>query len=230
MWRIISYIAHISVLKVSHHKSGFTDLFVIEIFISIKSSWRCPVLALVRYLGVNFIFDPALEMSFFAVSRLWSEQEIMFSSSPKVCSSSLVGLISPALHSNTPCSKSSQNSSPCSKAIFIKCLFLPVALPALLMTFNFLYSESSSLASLHSIVCPGLGSSIVFWMGFCLVGPSLTVWCCSTWSFRVPNFSSTSFSSEIDMFEVSLGLFGEVVGSNYWFTFRGTLIFFWVRH
>ena len=137
----------------------------------------------------------------------------MFSSSPKLCSSSLVGLISLAFHSNTPCSKSSQNGSLCFKATFIKCLFLPVALPALRMTFNFLYSESSSLASLHSIVCLGLGSSIVFRMRFCLVGWPLTVWCCLTWSLGVPNSSSTLFSSEIDMFGVSLCPLSEVVGS-----------------
>ena len=137
----------------------------------------------------------------------------MFSSSPKVCSSSLIGLISLAFHSNTPCSKFSQNSLPCSKATFIKCLFLLVTLPVLFMTSNFLHSESSSLVSLHSVVCPGLGSSIIFRMGFYLVGPTLTVWCCSTWSRGVPNSSSTLFSSEIDMFEVSLGPLGEVVGS-----------------
>ena len=84
----------------------------------------------------------------------------MFSSSPKVCPSSLVGLISHAFHSLTPCSKSSQNGSPCSIATSIKCLFLPVALPALLMTFKFFHSKL--LGSLHSIVCPGLGSSIFF--------------------------------------------------------------------
>ena len=99
----------------------------------------------------------------------------MFFSLPKVCSLSLVGLISLAFLSNTPRSKSSQNGSLCSKATFIRYLFLPVALPALLMTFNFLHSESLSLVSLHSIVCPGLGSSIVFRIRFCLVGPSLTV-------------------------------------------------------
>ena len=58
-----------------------------------------------------------------------------------------------------------------------------------------------------------LGSSIVFQLGFCLVGLSLTVWCCSTRSLGIPNSSSTLFSSEIDMFEVSFGTFGEVVGS-----------------
>ena len=161
--------------------------------------------------------------SFFAVSRLWSEEEIiMFSLSTKVCSSSL------AFHPNTPCSKSSQNSSPCFKATFIKCLFLPVVLPALLMTFNFRYSELSSLASLHSVVYLGLGSSIVFWTGFCLVGPSLTVWCCSTWSLGVSNSSSTLFSSEIDVSSFLRPTWWSS-GLNYWFTFRGTLMFFWVR-
>ena len=137
----------------------------------------------------------------------------MFTPSPKVCSSSLVGLISLAFHSNTPCSKSNQYDSPCSKATFIKCLFLPVALSAQLMLFNFLHSESSLLVNLHSIVCPGLGSSIFFRIEFCLVGPSLTVWCCSTWSLGDPNSSFTLFSSEIDMFEVSLGPLGVVVDS-----------------
>ena len=153
----------------------------------------------------------------------------MFSLLPKNCSSSLVGLIFLAFHSNTPSSKSSLNVSPCSKATFIKCLFLPMDLPALLITFNFPNSQSSSLVSLHSIVCPGLGSWIVFQMEFCLVGPSLTVWWCSTWSLGVPNSSSTLFSSEINVWSFFSPTWWSG-GFNYWFTFRGTLIFFWVRH
>ena len=158
-------------------------------------------------------FWPSFGVLFLLFPGYDQRRKSLFSSSPKVCSSSLVDMISLAFYSNTSCSKSRQNGSPCSKATFIKCLFLPVALPTLFMTFKFLHSESSSLASLHSIVCFGLGSSIVFWMGFCLVGPSLTVGCCSTWSLGVPNSSSTLFSSKIDMFEVSLGPLGEVVGS-----------------
>ena len=47
--RIVSYTALIPVLKASSHKYGFTDLFVIAIFISINPSCRYPELALVRY-------------------------------------------------------------------------------------------------------------------------------------------------------------------------------------
>ena len=45
--------------------SGFTDFVVIKIFISVNLSCIYPELALVRYLGVNSIFNPALEFSFF---------------------------------------------------------------------------------------------------------------------------------------------------------------------
>ena len=62
-------------------------------------------------------------------------------------------------HSDTPCSKSSQNDSS-SIITFIKCLFLPVALPALLMKFSFLYSKSVLLTSLYLMVFPVIVSSI----------------------------------------------------------------------
>ena len=52
----------------------------------------------------------------------------------------------------------------------------------------------------------------------CLLNMVLFSWsishrCCSTWSLWVPDPSSSVFSSEIDMFEVSLGPLGRVLGS-----------------
>ena len=192
---------------------------------SVNPSCRYSGLALVRYLGVDFIFDPALEFILsccFQVKIKRGNHYVFF------ITKGMIIIITCRFNFTcfpfSSCSKSSQNSSACSIATFIKCLFLPVALPALLMTFNFFHPESSSLASLHSIVCPGLGSSIFLWLEFCLGSPFLTVWCCLTWSFRVPN-SSTLFSPKIEMSEVSFGPTCEVVGSakdslseEFWYT------------
>ena len=60
-WRIISFISSIPVLKVSGHKSSLANLFVVYTFMSVNPSCIYSGLALVRYLGVDFIFDPALE-------------------------------------------------------------------------------------------------------------------------------------------------------------------------
>ena len=68
-------------------------------------------------------------------------------------------------------------------------------------------------------------AQFILWLEFCLGSPFLTVWCCSTWSFRVPNSSSTLFSPKIEIFEVSFGSTCEVVGSTmdslseqFWYT------------
>ena len=86
---------------------------------------------------------------------------------------------------------------------FIKCLFLPFALPAQLMTFSFLHFESVSLVSLHLMVCLSLRSSIFFRGEFCLDGLLTSL-------FRVSQ--SSSISSEIGTYGDSFDLFFELLG------------------